>query len=330
VARDINSLAGIIKRGAWQRLPNRHETYPMDSHEARTGHGANFNAPIASDNKRHGPARSEATTSDLREACEALLIDVLARFAIPRWGSDGLNPLVPSPGADNQGEAVRPLLAALASQDAIPVLDWTAATSLLNSRTRRSKAAARQLARKRRAGSRRYKFIIPAPTWASEALNPALSVASPRSELQLDPRTHGALIALLTDGKTEGFGDVFVTFDEKDAFNRLTDGGNDWFDELSDANAELADPSIARACLDLIHTALENGSCDNDTEDALRNALVLPELSGQPTPFRALHSSAVLPSDVPGLTFPPILHRALARHPLFEAAHMAPSSIHNG
>src|SRR5262249_47706275 len=64
-----------------------------------------------------------------------------------------------------------------------------------------------------------------------------------------------------------------------------------------DANAELADPSIARAYLDLIHAALDQGSCDDDTEDALQDALVLPELSGQPTPFRSLHSNAVLPQN---------------------------------
>jgi hypothetical protein len=43
--------------------------YPTDSHETRTGHGAYFNAPIASDNKRHGPARNEATNSELRAVC---------------------------------------------------------------------------------------------------------------------------------------------------------------------------------------------------------------------------------------------------------------------
>ena len=84
--------------------------YPADSHQARTGHGTYFNAPIASDNKRHGPARNEATNGELRAACEVLLIDVIACYAVPRWGPDGLNPLVPSPGADNQDEAVRPLL----------------------------------------------------------------------------------------------------------------------------------------------------------------------------------------------------------------------------
>jgi hypothetical protein len=293
--------------------------YPADSHEARTGHGAYFNAPIASDNKRHGPARNEATNSELRAACEALLIDVLARHVIPRWGSDGLNPLVPSPGADNQDQAVRPLLAALASQGAMPTLTWAAATALFDASSRKINVAARRAGLRRRAEeTRRYRFIIPAPTWGSETFDRALSIVCPRSELQLDPRTHSAITELLTDQEMSGFGKVFVTFDENDAFSRLTAGGNGYFDALSAREAELADPFVARAYLDLIDAALSNKSCDHRTEGALKDALLLPELTGKPMPFRRLNSSAVLPSDVPGLTFPPILHPALAGHPLFK------------
>ncbi len=293
--------------------------YPADSHEARTGHGAYFNAPIASDNKRHGPARNEATNSDLRTACEELLTDVLARHAIPRWGAHGLNPLVPSPGADNQDEAVRPLLAALSQQGAMPTLTWTVARALFEPKTRKAKAATRQADVPRDASEmRRYRFIVPTPTWPSEAVDRGLSIVSPRSELQLDPRTHPAVAALLTDQKTSGFGEVFVTFDQEDAFSRLTDGGNDYFDARSNSEAEFAHPYMARAYLDLIHTALANDSCDEATQKALQDALQLPDLTGQPAPLRALHSSAVLPSDVPGLNFPPILHPALAGHPLFK------------
>ncbi|MGH6778731.1 MAG: HNH endonuclease [Bradyrhizobium sp.] len=292
--------------------------YPVDSHQARTGHGAHFNAPFASDNKRHGPARNEATNADLRVACEALLIDLLARHSVPRWGPDGLNPLVPSPGADNQDEAVRPLLAALASQGAMPTLAWTAAMALLEPRTRKSNAAARRIVvRPSAAEARRYRFIIPAPTWASDTFDSALSIISPRSELQLDPRTHTSIVELLTDRKTSGFGQTFVTFDEQDAFSRITDGGNDYFGAPSAPEAELALPVIARAYLDLIHSAIGNESCDDDTEEQLQGVLLLPDLNSQPVPFRLLHSSAILPSDVPGLTFPPILHPALAAHPLF-------------
>jgi hypothetical protein len=122
-------------------------------------------------------------------------------------------------------------------------LTWTAAVSLLDSKSHKSKAGARRIALPRHAAEpRRYKFIIPTPTWGSEAFNPALSVVSPRSELQLDPRTHTDIVNLLTDHNTSGFGDVFVTFDEKDAFSRLADDGNSYFDGLVDTESDLLKP----------------------------------------------------------------------------------------
>jgi hypothetical protein len=196
---------------------------------------------------------------------------------------------------------------------------WAAATALFDAKAVKAKIASRRTALPRGAAeTRRYRFIIPAPTWASEKFNRALSIVSPRSELQLDPRTPPAIAELLTDQQTSGFGKVFVTFDQEDAFGRLTDGGNGYFSALSAPESELAQPFVARAYLDLIHAALGNESCGNDTQDAVQNAVLLPELSGKPVPFRQLHSGAVLPSDVPALTFPPILHPALAGHPLFK------------
>lgn len=293
--------------------------YPADSHEARTGHSTYFNAPIASDNKRHSPARNEGTNGDLRRACEDLLIDVLARHTVPRWGADGLNPLIPSPGADNQDQAVRPLLAALAAQGAMPVLNWTAAVKRWDSKSHRRKSTTRRTkippaaARARR----RYRFIVPAPTWERGAVDPALSIVSPWSELQLDPRTPGEIVELVADGSTDGFGEVFVTFDEDDAFSRLAEG-NDYFGSLSEPETDLAHLFIARAYLNVIHSALEQRCCDEDTETALQGALLLPDSSGQPVPFHALHSCTLLPPDVPGLMFPPILHPDLATHKLFK------------
>jgi hypothetical protein len=291
--------------------------YPPDSHQARTGHGAYFNAPFASDNKRHGPARNEATNTDLREACEALLVDVLAVYAIPRWGPDGLNPLVPSPGAENQDEAVRPLLASLASQGAMPTLTWVDAATALTRATQRFRQVFRMPPIRRGAKGHRYKFIIPSPTWSQE-FDRALSILSPRSERQLHPLVPPAILELLADYNTDGFKELFVTFDENDAFERLTEGGNAFFDPILAPEKYLSHPMIAGAYLDLIHAAIAKDSCDEATQDRLQDALFLPDLTEQTVPFLELHSSAVLPSNVPGLQFPSILHPALAGHPIFK------------
>ena len=293
--------------------------YPPDSHEALTGHSAYFNAPIASDNRRHGPARNEATNKELRAACEALLIDVLARYAIPRWGPDGLNPLVLSPAADNRDEAVRPLLAALTRQNAMPTVKWRAAVDLLaKSKRMKIPAAERQSAgRAVNAQPRKYKFIVPATTWERTTIHPALSVVSPRSELQLDPRIHSAVIHLLADGDTDGFCEHLITFDEDDALTRATGEGNGYFSAPPDLRREFAQPFVARAYLDVIREALEQDECDEETEDALQEALLLPDVHGEPARFRAVHGSAPVPSDVPGLRLPPILHADVIAHPLF-------------
>ena len=293
--------------------------YPQESHEARTGHSAHFNAPIVSDNKRHGPARNEATNKELRVACEALLTDALAQYAVPQWGAAGLNPLVPSPGATNEDEAIRPLLAALASQGAMPVLKWRAAAELLFKRkTRRLEAVIRRIAiRDGSARERRYKFAMPIATWSPDTVHPGLAVLCPRSELQLDPRTHSEIVRLLTEKETPGWCEDFITFDEDDAFSRMSSDGNKWFSGVSEPEREFAEPLIARSCLDLIHQALDEGKCEVGEEDGLLEALVLPDSRARARPIRELYCSAPLPSDVPGLRLPPLLHGDLTGHPLF-------------
>ena len=294
--------------------------YPQASHEARTGHSAYFNVPVASDNKRHGPARNEATNAELRAACERLLIDVLARHTVPRWGAEGLHPLISSSDVDNHDMAIRPLLSVLANQGAMPVLNWrTAAELVFKGKKRNVRAAARRLAVQGRSKeTKRYRFVVPATTWAPDRIHPALSLLCPRSEMQLDPRTHPDIVRLLTDGKTSGFTEGFVTFDEDAALSRVTSNGNEYFGAVADPEREFSEPLIARSYLDLIRLALDRDKCDEDREDALIEALLIPDICAQATPLQDLYSSAPLPSDVPSLRLPPVLHADLVAHPLFK------------
>ena len=127
--------------------------YPLNSHEARTGHGTYFSAPFLSDKERHAPARHEATYAELLEECESLLIDALASYAIPRWRADGLNPVVPNAG---DGDAVvRRILARLASKGALPVLDWPEAAELATKGTKGKRARLRKAIRRRRYSKKR-------------------------------------------------------------------------------------------------------------------------------------------------------------------------------
>lgn len=294
--------------------------YPQDSHEARTGHSAYFNAPVASDNKRHGPARNEATNTELRTACESLLTDTIACHTIPHWGTEGLNLLVPSSDTDSHDKAIRSLLSVLANQDAMPVLNWRAATELLfKGRKWNAKTVARKIASRRGPKEeKKYRFVIPVTTWAPDRILPALSLLCPRSEVQLDPRTHPAIVRLLTDRNTSGFIEDFITFDENDAFNRVTSEGNKYFGPVADPDREFAEPLFARSYLDLIRLAIDEDKCDESVEHKLINALLLPDIHGQATPLPDLYFSAPLPSDIPGLRLPPVLHEDLVAHPLFK------------
>ena len=293
--------------------------YPPNSHEAYTGHSTHFSAPFASDKERHAPAQNEATNGELREACESLLIDTLAHNIIPRWQAAGLNPVVPNSDADDGLEVVRSLLTELAKKGAFPVLNWRKAAKLaLKGKKVSVKAVERRLAARRASKeTKRYPFVVPATTWAEDAIHPALCLLCPSSEMQLDPRTHPRIIRLLTDYNTPGFAEKFFTFDENDVFDRVTGDGNQYFGTVADPEREFSRLFIARAYLDLIKLALDREVIDERKEDMLIASLSLPNVHSQVTSLSELHSSASLPSDIPGLNLPPFLHAAVAAHPLF-------------
>ena len=293
--------------------------YPVNSREVRTGHSTHFNAPFASDNERHAPAWNEATNIELREACESLLIDSLARYAIPRWKAKGLNPIVPSADIGEGNEVARVLLAVLAKRGALPVLNRRQAAELaVKGKKGRLKAFARQSVVRRSSTKRRYRFVVPGLTWARNAIHPALSLLCPPSEMQLDPRTHPDIIYLLADGNISGSGEVFVTFDETALVDCLTADENQYFGSIEDLKRELSEPFFARVYLDLIRLTLDQGQLDTVKEDELVSALVLPDVHGQPTAFQDLYSSASLPSNIPGLCLPPILDTGLIAHAIFK------------
>lgn len=294
--------------------------YPANSREAQTGHSTNFNAPFASDNERHAPAWNEATNAELRESCEKLLIDAIAHYAIPRWKADGLKPIVPSDDTDDGSEVVRPLLAVLVTRGALPVLKWHQAAGLVTKGKKKSLKAVARLPASRRTpkNERRYRFVVPTLTWAESTIEPLLTLLCPPSEMQLDPRIHADIVCLLADGKTPGFCDDFVTFDENDVIDRVTSQGNQCFDAIADYEREFSQSSITRVYLDLIELALDSDELETAQEDDLLSTLLLPDVHGQATALSDLYSNTSLPSNIPGLQLPPILDASLVPHALFK------------
>ncbi|HEY6184620.1 MAG TPA: hypothetical protein VIW67_20410, partial [Terriglobales bacterium] len=276
--------------------------YPQTSHESRTGHGVFFNAPVVSDTERHGPARNDPTNDELRRACEGLLLDVFARRTVLKWGPDSLKPLVPSPGSTNQDVAVRPLLAELAKRGALPTLSWKMMLEVLKTTKELPRALPRggpRLPTESRPS--RYEFVIPTYTWNRRTINTPLALLCPSGERQLDPRIDTSIVSLLSDYETPGFKEVFITFDEDDAFSLASGNDNDFFAAIKNHAEKRAIPLLARACLDVVTDALDNDALEAQAENEIQNSLLLPDLQCEAVPFNELHSSVSVPSNIPGL-----------------------------
>ena len=299
--------------------------YPEGSMHALTGHGTSFSAPIASDTERHGPARNDLTNKQLYKLCEDLLVDTIEFYLVRRWRTTGLNPLVPNPNVSDGDEIVRPLLAKIACDGAMPTLRWKAATLQVmkaNKRKTLSKLSGvlKRVSKDDTFVGSKYRFVIPVTTGKEcEEIDAPLAAVCLRSELQLDSNIDSELIKLLTNDDADGFVDEFITFDENDAFARIKGEGNDWFPACTNYEAEFTEPPFVRFYLDVIHSWLDCKNKDSDTclENKLQEALLLPNSNVNPVRFNDLYASAPLPNEIPGLTLPHVLHHEVANHPIF-------------
>lgn len=293
--------------------------YPEGPEQTLTGYGAHFNAPILSDTERHGPSTNDPTNLELRGECEALLARALAKCLVPKWQADGLRPLVPEQGAIMQRGNHQRLLGELAKNGQLPFIDRYEAVRLLfkGRKGRELRSAERRLTRGAAAEKRRYRFVVPQATWEKLSVNGALAALSPPREKQLDPRVAPRVIEILTEERAEGWGVAYITFDEGDAFTRVAGSENDFFGPDPNAQRALAEPVIASLYLDLIEAAIKHKELSDDQESELQQALLLPTMTGDLAQLEALYQSAPLPSDIPGLSVPPILHPRIAGHRLF-------------
>jgi len=294
--------------------------YPVGSLEARTGHGTTFNAPIVSDTERHGPSPNDATNKDLRKACEKLLVDIVARHLVKKWGPDAMTLLVPDERTDKGGETICALLADLAKRGGIPTVKRDEAIRvLLRGRKFKGKTLVRAGGRRTRGQEpKQYRFVIPEGQWSKGKIQESLAILCPPGERQLHPKVDSHIVRLLTDGKTSGWAEEFITFDENDAEARLSGKGNNYFQASPNPSAELADPSMARAYLDVILDAINGGKWPADKELEVQETLLLPDSNGKTAHFQSMHISAPLPLDIPDLNLPPILHPEIALHRLFK------------
>jgi len=280
-----------------------------------------------SDTERHGPARDERTFRDLCEACQALLVDVVAGSLVRKWGADALTPLISSDGTDKEHEILRPLLADLIRRNAIPTVSWQDALQIMLRNNKRARELLLRNSRRRSHSPKRYRFIIPTPTWDGESINTSLVVLAPARERVLDPRVDSRIIALLINKNTDGWGESFVTFDENDVFARVKGEGNDFFSAINGLEIELADTHVASAYLDVLKSTRDSGGLSADDEDALQETLMLPDTTKKAVAFKELYLGAQLPSGIPGLHLPPILHPQIASHAFLKGKRWRPDKF---
>ena len=293
--------------------------YPQNSSDAHSGHGVHLNAPFVSDNRRHAPARNDESKGELRSHCETLLVDAIARYAVPAWGPAGLRPLTPCSDTKAGQKAVGIVLRQLARQRGIPVVTWGQAAELLaKGRKKKIEGLVRRIGNRKNAGDHHYGFVVPTVSGSGTGeIAPELSLLCPRSELQLDPRTPPEVVRCLVACQNENESREFITFDETDALVRASGRDNAWFDAITDLEAEYSEPLIANACLNVIDAGIAAEAWEDGEEDEFIDRVLLPNVEGGVSPASKLYASAPVPPEVPGLELPPVLHPDLVGHRIF-------------
>lgn len=270
-------------------------SYTLAGPETRSGFAVHYSAPFASDTERHGLAgQSGAWNLHLRAGCDALLVDAIA------WLLDkaDLRPLDLLGVEDAPHDRLVPMAIALAEHRALPSIPPR----------RKGSPAGRRMRR------RWERILIPSTKAAPQTHSDALAEAAPTEDWLLAPATPGRLRALLVDGSLDGWCENRVSFDETDVLARLRPTGADgnayfpWREETERRRA-LSNVPLVRRYLDALLEGAPTPPPEEDVE--------LPDDRGVPVRLAKMSLASDLPSDLPGVTLPPLLHPRLADHPLF-------------
>lgn len=290
--------------------------YPTGNAAAESGVGCVFRGPFRSDTRRHSPVGDDERNLEIREACLDLLADVIANELVPRWGTSGFALLLsPRRHDEIHEDAARSTLARIARIRALPTVTKEEALLLLSKKKAKSSKTTEKPKLLRDTKSRRC--VIPYPKNPKDGCERSARIAlarlCPEAEPQLDPRIDDRILAMLIQywGETLGANDPWITFDEYDAFALAQGWGNQYFDWSEGARRKAySNPKTANALLDLIEAV----GCESDD----KNDILLPDTNSRAVYFKELRSSSTVPSDVPGLDLPFILHPEVAKHSLLK------------
>ena len=269
-----------------------------------TGVGAHFSAPFISDVERHGLAQGESGwNAGLMAACDTLLVKAIKRLALPRAGAKAMDLLV-DPGASDGGR-----------------------TGALAATCLRERAVPLRAARRRRGRESAH----PNPTWRV-CLAPCftarpghlvdeLALVAPSDHRLLAPGIRPDVVRALLAAGAQGPGPRCLSFTELDVLARLAPvipGQPLGWSSASERVDALSDPAIAARHLDAIAKGISLSA--KPRPDLAPTKAELPDTTGGLRPWAQLKRGAALPAGLPGLSMPPLLHPALAAHPIFKLA----------
>ncbi len=316
IAWQINSRGDPVPSCGHLRYPI---TYAGDTETARNGLGVHYSAPYISDTSRHGTSESSSSFNQhVSEHLDKHLIKLLRKQLIPRFGPKALSLIVDPNGSDE--ERLKKMIELLLDHSALPLAPKLARPK--NRKNRKGKSSGSRIGfgplRIKNSGKRR--IVIPCYTWSPGRIPALIAQLCPKDEIQIHSRTPEEILGVLASRECKGWNENHITFDEDDVIDRLQPSIESYFPWQNEKSwrAELSDPNIADKYLDVLLKRIQKSKeLGSEDIESLHEKMQLPDAHGKATPYAELYSGTDLPTDLPNVTMPPILHQRVSGHPLF-------------
>jgi hypothetical protein len=270
---------------------------PDGSSSSSSGFAAHYSAPYASNTERHGLAGLSNSWNDyLTAGCDGLLVDAIS-WLLDRADLRPLDLL----GADfAPDDRLAPLIVALAKNHALPSIPPRAKSGRVKSSAQR----------------RWTRILIPSTNAHPGVHSDSLADVAPPDEWLLATTAPERIRSLLLDPALAGWMENRISFDETDVADRLRplDPQDErYFPWASDAERRRAMSNIP-----LVQRHLD-ALLDGDPIPSPADDIELPDTTGLATRLAQMSLASELPTDLPGVSLPPIIHPDLAAHPIFKS-----------
>ena len=280
--------------------------YAATSEAALSGIGVHFSGPYISDAERHGTTQLNSLNTYIDDACKDALVGIMSGYLLHRHGGRAMELYMADPGGSDD-ESLNDLLERTLDRQALPLASIVA---------RGSKQTKRLVLgpRKKSDGTRR-RVVLPMFRWNQERISPLLSKICPSEEDQIDNTVPSSILSCLA-GKMDITTDV-ITFDENDAVERIQPKLEaKWFpwNEETEWQTALGNPSIARVYLDVLYKTIQRGELKSESE-VIANTY-LPDESSRVRPLVEMFSAINLSPSLGAQAHVPLLHPELQGHRL--------------